>query len=183
MEYLSIKTGGIKFVLGWVVVFLVRLFPFRPPNFEPILATLMPYSKRYGAVPSFFFAFLSIALFDIMTGKTGMWTLITGAAYGALGIGAYFFFRNRESSIRNYLTFGIIGTILYDAVTGLSVGPLFYGQPFMAALVGQIPFTLMHLLGTVIFAVVISPAVHKWIVSNDTLDIPVLFGRLRSFVK
>lgn len=183
MQYLSIKTGGIKFVLGWVIVLLVRLIPFRPPNFEPMLATMMPYSKRYGVIPIFLFGFLGIALFDLITGRTGLWTLITGVSYGALGIGAYFFFKNRKSTIKNYLVFGIMGTIAYDAITGLSVGPLFYGQPFMAALIGQIPFTLMHLLGTVVFSVTISPVVHKWIVSNDTLEIPVIFGRIRSLMR
>ena len=183
MQYLSIKTGGIKFILGWVVVFLVRLIPFRPPNFEPMLATMMPYSKRYGAIPAFLFGFLGIIIFDLITGKMGMWTLITGVSYGALGIGAYFFFKNRESTIKNYLIFGVIGTILYDVVTGLSIGPLFYDQPFMSALIGQIPFTLMHLLGVVVFSVAISPAVYKWIISNDTLEIPVLFGRIRSLIR
>ena len=30
------------------VVFVIRLLPFRPANFEPMLATLMPFGKRYG---------------------------------------------------------------------------------------------------------------------------------------
>ncbi|PCI29759.1 hypothetical protein COB55_01640 [Candidatus Wolfebacteria bacterium] len=183
MHNLSIKTGGVKFILGWILVLLIRLLPFRPPNFEPMLATIMPYSKKYGMLPTFLFGFIGIVLFDIITGRVGMWTLITGVSYGALGIGAYLFFKKRKSSVTNYLTFGIVGTILYDAVTGLSIGPLFYNQPFMSALAGQIPFTLMHLLGTVIFSLAISPAVYKWVVSNNTLEIPFLWKKIYPSVK
>lgn len=179
MQYLSIKTGGLKLILGWLLVFAIRLVPFRPPNVEPMLAVMMPFSKRYGLFTSFFFGFLAIAIFDLFSGKIGMWTLITAVAYGALGIGAYFFFKNRKSSIKNYLIYGVAGTILYDAVTGLSIGPLFFGQPFMAALVGQIPFTLMHVLGTIAFVLVLSPALYRWVVTNSALELPAVWRALR----
>jgi hypothetical protein len=68
--------------------------------------------------------------------------------------------------------YGLLGSFLF----GLAVGPLFYGQPFIAALAGQIPFTLMHLLGTVLFSVVVSPLVYRWIVRNERLEL-TLFAR------
>ncbi len=172
------KGGWIKFLVGWVVVFAIRLIPFRPPNFEPIMATLMPFSKRYGYVGGFLFAFFSIVLFDVATVKVGAWTWITAVAYGLLGIGAYVFFKNRAASAKNFLVYGIVGTIAYDAVTGLSVGPLFFGQPFMEALVGQIPFTLSHFAGTVVFSLLASPALYKWVVMNKRLEAGVVFGKL-----
>lgn len=64
------------------------------------------------------------------------------------------------------LAYSIIGTIAYDALTSLTIGPLMFGQPFMNALVGQIPFTLMHLVGNAVLAVTISPLVYRWIVLN-----------------
>ena len=167
-----------KFIIGWVVVFAVRLVPFRPPNVEPVMATLMPFSKRYGYVGGFMFAFLSIALFDIAVSQVGMWTLITGVAYGLLGVGAYVFFRNRAASAGNFLAYGIVGTILYDVVTGLSVGPLFFDQPFMEALVGQVPFTIAHLAGTVFLSLVVSPALYRWVVTNQKLETDAVFGRI-----
>ena len=170
----------IKFSIGWVVVFLVRLLPFRPPNVEPILATIMPFSKRYKYLGGFLFGFLSIVLFDLVVWKLGMWTLITGVAYGLLGLGAYAFFKNRDASVKNFLTYGVVGTIAYDAVTGLSVGPLFFNQPFMEALLGQIPFTLAHLAGTIVFALTLSPALYRWVIMNDKLESSFVFGRLTS---
>jgi uncharacterized membrane protein len=171
MPNASLSTGSIKYVIGWVAVFLIRLIPYRPPNFEPMLAVAMPFSKRYGLVGSFAFGFLGIALFDAVTSGLGMWTWITAGAYGLLGVGAHYYFKHREANTLNFLVYGIIGTIAYDAVTGLSIGPLFFGQTFMSALTGQIPFTLMHLLGTVLFSVTVSPALYRWVITNDRLEL------------
>lgn len=174
----SFTTGWLKFVIGWGVVFLFRFIPFRPPNVEPMLATLMPFSKRYGVVGSFLFGFLGIVLFDAVTSGWGVWTLVTALAYGALGPASYLFFKNREASIGNFLRFGIIGTIAYDAATGLTIGPLFMGQPFLVALTGQIPFTLLHLAGTAVFATFLSPALYRWVVQNEVFEISFLKNRV-----
>ena len=74
---LTISSGMLKFVIGWAAVFLFRLIPFRPPNFEPMLAVVMPFSKRYGIVGSFLFGFLGIVLFDAITSGWGSWTAVT----------------------------------------------------------------------------------------------------------
>ena len=182
VHYLSMKlsmtTGWIKFAIGWIVVFLFRLIPFRPPNFEPMLATMMPFSKRFGVLGSFLFGFLGIVFFDAVTSGWGVWTAVTAVAYGVLGAGSCLFFKNREATVRNFLSFGIVGTLFYDAVTGLTIGPLFQGQSFMVALTGQIPFTLMHLLGTVVFATLLSPALYKWVVTSEQLELGVIFPAL-----
>ena len=175
-------TGWLKFVLGWVAVFLFRLIPFRPPNVEPMLATIMPFSKRFGIVGSFLFGFLGIILFDAVTSGWGIWTLVTALAYGTLGVGARLFFLNHEASVGNFLGFGIAGTLFYDVATGLTIGPLFQGQSFMAALVGQIPFTAMHLSGTIIFAIFLSPVVYRWIVQNEILELSILWKRTLSAI-
>ena len=164
----------LKFIIGWIVVFAIRLIPFRPPNVEPVMGTLMPFSKKYGVAGGFMFGFLSIALFDLATGAVGIWTLITGVSYGLLGVGAGFFFKNRESSVLNYVKYAIVGTIAYDAATGLTIGPIFYSQPFMDALTGQISFTLLHLLGNIVIAAGVSPLLYRWVVANGKLELPVI---------
>lgn len=177
MYTISLKTGWLKLAIGWTAVFLIRLLPFRPANFEPMLAVMMPFATRFGLFASFLFGFLGITLFDAVTSGIGMWTLVTAAAYGALGIGAHLYFAKREATTKNFLVFGIAGTVFYDIITGLTVGPLFFGQPFMLALVGQIPFTLMHLLGTVVFTFVLSPVLYKWVVRNDALEFSISWKR------
>lgn len=175
----SIPSGTLKFIIGWTSVFLFRLLllPVRPPNFEPMLGAVMPFSKRYGLIASFSFGFFGIVLYDAVTSGWGPWTWVTAICYGALGIGAYYFFKKREASVRNFLTYGIPATVLYDAVT-MTIGPLFSSQTWSVALIGQIPFTLMHLLSTVVFATVLSPALYRWVIQNESLEFSFIAPRL-----
>jgi hypothetical protein len=41
----------------------------------------------------------------------------------------------------------------------------------MVALVGQIPFTLLHLAGTVVFATLLSPVLYRWVVQNEVFEL------------
>ncbi len=168
-----------KFLTGFVLCLLLRLLPFRPPNIEPILATQMPFARAYGKIAGFVFAFFSIFLYDIITGKLGQWTFITAFAYGLLAFWASIYFKNKQNKPINYAKFAIMGTLAYDIVTGLSIGPIFFGQPFMEALIGQIPFTAMHLLGNTVLAVFISPVIYKFVIENKKLET----GFVLSFLK
>jgi uncharacterized membrane protein len=177
MTPIRISTGWLKFVLGWAAVFAIRMIPFRPGNFEPMLAVLMPFSKRFGVSTSFAFGFLGIALFDSVTSGIGVWTFVTALAYGALGVAGHLYFRNRAATRRNFLMFGLVGTLAYDVLTGLTIGPIFFGQPLVAAALGQIPFTLMHLAGTAVFTLALSPVLYRWIVTNDALEFNLALSR------
>ncbi len=164
------KKNWFKYIVGFLVCLLVRLIPFRPPNIEPILATQMPFSKAYGKVAGFSFAFLSIVLFDLIMSKVGMWTFITALAYGLLGLWAVFYFKNKKNNAWTYAKFAIMGTLAFDIVTGLSIGPLFFHQPFWEAFISQIPFTGLHLLGNISFAIILSPIIYKYVVENKKLE-------------
>ena len=170
MNKINFLDKVLKFLIGWTTCFLIRLIPFKTPNIEPLLATQMPFAKKYGALYGFFFGSLSILLFDIVSQKVGIWTLITGVCYGLLGVFASVFFKKQKSTRLSYLKFAVVGTIFYDALTGLTIGPLMFHQSFMESLIGQIPFTAMHLLGNCILAVTLSPLVYKWIVTNNNLN-------------
>lgn len=168
-----------KLLTGFGLCLLLRLIPFRPPNIEPILATQMPFSKAYGRIAGFSFAFLSIFLYDVITGKVGQWTFVTAFAYGLLAFWASVYFKNKDNKPITYAKFAIMGTLVYDAVTGLSIGPIFFGQPFMEALVGQIPFTAMHLFGNTALAVFISPAIYKFVIQNKKLETGYILNILK----
>lgn len=150
---------------------LFRLLPFRAPNVEPLLAVVMPFSARIGYMGSFLFAVSSIAVYDALTSGWGMWTLITALAYGALGLGSRAFFAHHTPSTANFVGFSVISTILYDAVTGLTVGPLFFNQPLAMAIVGQIPFTILHIAGSVLFALFVSPVVYRWVNAVEVVTV------------
>lgn len=174
---ISVPSVSLKVAIAWVGVFLFRLIPFGPPNFEPMLASIMPFSKRLSVVGSFLFGFLGILLFDAVTSGWGSWTWVTAFCYGGLGIASYFFFKNREAKTGTFLGFGIVGTLLYDAIT-MFIGPVFEGQSLALALVGQIPFTLLHLGGVTFFAIVLSPLLYRWLVKNESLELSFLMPRI-----
>ncbi len=162
-----------KFSIALVLCLLARLFPFRAPNIEPILATMMPIGRAYGALMGFSFAVLSILLYDIISGTAGIQTFFTLVAYGALGLWSGIYFSAKGGSASGgktsaiyYVKFAIMGTLFFDAMTGLTVGPLVFNQPFMSAVSGQIPFTLLHLVGNTAFAFVLSPAIYDSLIKQ-----------------
>ncbi len=168
------KKNWFKYIIGFVACILIRFIPFRPPNIEPILATQLPFAKAYGKLSGFFFGFFSIILYDILTSKIGIWTIITALSYGLLGLWATHYFKNRKSNSLNYAKFAILGTIAYDIVTGLSIGPLFFNQTLAQAFIGQVPFTILHLIGNVSFAFLLSPLIYKYVIENKKLEVQSL---------
>ena len=163
----------IKYSIAFLAVLLFRLLPFRAPNVEPLMATLMPLSKRYGALQGLLFAIASILVYDSFTSGWGTWTWVTAAAYGAVGIASHYYFKNRPASTGNFVRFSIAGVLFYDVVTGVIAGPMMYGQSFSASLSGQVPFTALHLLGAVMFAALISPALYRWFETSSVFSLSV----------
>ncbi len=159
-----------KYILGFIICLLIRLIPFRPANIEPILTTGMPFAKKYGSLAGFMFAFISMVSYDMITGKIGMWTIITALMYGIVALGAGLFFKIYESSRRSYVAYAIIGTLFFDATTGLTIGPLFFNQTLTQAFIGQIPFTVMHLIGNTVLAYTLSPLIYTYIIENKNFE-------------
>ncbi len=171
MNVTSSRTGAsLTFLAGWILSFGLRLIPFRPPNLETILTVQSPFTKRFGFATGFIFAFANIALFDIMTGKLGLWTLITAVSYGLLALFSVWYFKKRVGTPLQFGLHALYATLMYDAVTSLTIGPLFFGQSFTEAFFGQIPFTAYHLIGNVVLGVLISPLILRWVVLNPRLN-------------
>lgn len=157
----------LKVAIVFSAVLLFRLIPFRAPNVEPILASAMPLSKRSGAVSAAVFSALSIVAYDALTAGWGSWTIIAALAYAAVGAASGYYFSSRAASRANFVRYSVAAVLFYDAVTGLLPGPLLDGQSFSAALYGQIPFTVLHLLGSVAFAALVSPALYRWLETSE----------------
>ena len=155
-----------KFFITLIACLLVRLLPLRAPNIEPILAAAMPMGRAYGAFAGFSFGALSIILYDIITGTLGVRTVFTAGAYGLLGSASALYLKNKKSDKWSYVKVAVAGTLFFDAFTGLTVGPMFFGQSFAGALTGQIPFTALHLLGNTVFAYVLSPGLYNFLIKK-----------------
>ena len=159
----------IKLITTWIVCLGIRLIPFRPANVEPILASAMPVSKRYGSIVSVLFAVSGMALYDLLTGTVGVWSLVTIATYGLLTLAASLYFKNREASRTRFVAFSIVSTLMYDGITGLAMGPILFHQTFLQALIGQVPFTVSHLIGNALLAALVSPLLLSWLGAKDSL--------------
>lgn len=159
----------VKFSLLLISCLFFRLLPFRAPNIEPITATLMPLAGAYGKFIATIFAILSVLLFDAITGTVGVHTLFTLSAFVTIAIWANSYFQTKKANTSNYVRFAIMSTLFFDAVTGLLTGPIFFDQPFLIALWGQLPFTALHLLGNIIFAATLSPAIYHILIRKRKL--------------
>jgi uncharacterized membrane protein YuzA (DUF378 family) len=158
------KKNYFRFFIGLVACLFFRLIPFRAPNVEPIMATVMPIGRVFGALAGSTFAVLSILLYDVVTHTLGVQTFFTVIAYGIVGFWSVHYFKKSKADKWGYVRFAIMGTLFFDAMTGLTVGPLIFHQSFMGALLGQIPFTALHLVGNVVLAYMLSPAIYHFMI-------------------
>ncbi|MBU0611873.1 ECF transporter S component [Patescibacteria group bacterium] len=153
-----------KILIVFIGCFLFRLMPLRAPNVEPIMASVMPIGRKYGALMGFIFGFLSMFLYDSVT-HFGSWTWTTAITYGLIGAVSALYFQKAKTSAFNFAKFAFFATIAFDLVTGVLFAPIF-GQTISNALVLQIPFTALHLAGNIGFALTLSPVLNRWFLSE-----------------
>jgi uncharacterized membrane protein len=154
-----------KIFTVFISCLLFRLIPLRAPNVEPIMASIMPLGRRFGAVLGFLFGFLSIFIYDLLT-HFGAWTWVAGITYGFIGIVSFFYFKKFKSSVFNFALFAFFATLIFDFITGILFAPMF-GQTILNAFMMQIPFTALHLAGNIGFALTLSPLINKWLASSE----------------
>ena len=158
-----------KISIVFIGCLLFRFIPFRAPNVEPIMASLMPIGKKFGIVASFLFGFLSIMIFDFLT-HFGSWSFIAGITYGLIGVASFFYFQKFKSSAFNFAVFALFATIIFDLITGVLFAPIF-GETMFTAFILQIPFTILHLAGNIGFALTISPILNHWLATEKVFTL------------
>lgn len=180
---ISSLAGLPKYAAGFVGTLVFRVLSpfFGMWNVSPLMATELTGSKAYGPWVSGFYGALSIVLLDLVVGRVGSWTLVTALTYGAIGVWGAFFFKNRSATARNFVLASIVGTLFFDLVTGVLMGPLVYGQPWAEAMLGQIPFTVRHLAGNVFFASVLAPWFYRKIMDNPKWELNRVLARILRF--
>jgi ABC-type branched-subunit amino acid transport system permease subunit len=167
----------LKYAIGLITVIALRLIP-HPPNVEPIMSTMMPFSKRWGWLSGMIFGLVAILSYDLLTGTLGTWSFSTAGTYAFIGVLSGLYLKNKESSILHYVGFAVFATLLYDAITGIAFGVLVYHMSFMETFLGQIPFTLYHLGGNIALSVVVSPLLYRWVVTNPKLETSYISSQL-----
>ncbi|MDX9970391.1 MAG: hypothetical protein RBS56_00585 [Candidatus Gracilibacteria bacterium] len=172
----------IKYLIGLATVLALRLLP-HPPNVEPIMSTMMPFSKKWGPLSGMVFCLLAIFSFDLLTGTLGIWSLVTAATYALLGGLAGLYLKNKENKIKYYVGLSIVSTIIYDAITGIGIGMVFFNQSFITTFTGQIPFTLYHLLGNIVLSAIVSPLLYTWVITNPKLENSFVLNKIAFGIK
>ena len=169
--------GVPKYIAGFLFTLIFRLLSpfFGLWNVSPLMATELAGSKAYGPWIGGLYGAFSIILLDMIVGKTGSWTFITAITYGSVGVWGAYFLKKRSASAMNFVVASIVGTLFFDLVTGVLMGPLLYHQPWMEAIIGQIPFTLRHLAGNTFFALVLAPWFYKKIMENPKWELSHIF--------
>ncbi len=151
---------GISWQFGALAVLSMLLFPFFKGRYA-FLAGALGYSLA-DIAPAVLFGAQSI----------GLWTL-TGAL--SWGLVAVIFSRQKPSgSPFAFAKLGIGGTLLFDALTGPVASTFVWGMPFSDALLGQIPFTIKHLLGIAAVSLVLAPLLFPS-VKNALVDVEHIF--------
>ena len=166
-----------KYIIGFVATLVFRLISpfFGFWNISPLMATELAGAKAYGPIAGGLYGILSIALVDFLMGKIGSWTIVTALTYGAVGVYAAYFLKNRSATSYNFVVMSVVGTLFFDLITGVLMGPIFYNQPWMEAIVGQVPFTLRHLMGNIFFATALAPWFYKEIMMNPKWEMKKIF--------
>jgi hypothetical protein len=124
--------------------------------------------------------------FDVITGMVGPWTIVTSLTYAGLGLLFYKVLRSKNArktkvGLKKYLGCGITGVLIFDVITGVLAGPLMFGMSFELALLGQIPFTLLHLASACGFIVLITPLLDRHLIDSANFDDLFVWMKLKSF--
>jgi hypothetical protein len=143
---------GVSTALRWM-----RLFP----NNDPIMAVMLPCAKR-GRAAALAFPVVAMVLFDILSRRVGIWTVVTAGTYGLLGLAFSYAYRalasrGRAIGTATFLVSGVVGVLVFDFITGPILSSAMFRMSFVEAFVGQIPFTLKHLASVSAYTIVVSP--------------------------
>jgi len=153
------------------------------PNNDPIMGCMLPFARQDSWWKAPLFAFATMVSFDFITMRVGPWTAITALTYAGLAIMFHFTYKKIGTvKLRHYLGSGIVGVLIFDFVTGVVAGPAMFGIGFAQAAIGQIPFTVMHLITVSGFIIIITPILDRVIISNPTLEDSMVVNKLKFLV-
>jgi hypothetical protein len=169
----------LKYALGFLFCNAFRFLRIIP-NCDPIMGCALPFAKQgkwwHGAI----FALLAMVFFDFITMKVGVWTIVTALAYAGIAGAAHFAYKRvGKVKLKHYLGSGIAGVLAFDFVTGVLFGPVMFGMSYAQAIIGQIPFTAMHLLSATAFILVLVPLLDRAAVGNPAIGWSAALNRIK----
>jgi hypothetical protein len=159
-------------VSGIVATSGLRVLMAPLPNIEPVMTATIVAGVAGGPLAGLLMGVCSMVLSNILLAGgplTFPWILMmplivvyTSLSYGIIGsaAGILAVFR-RKWSRSDFAVFALLATLFYDFVTAVCFALQFYGPGgIYAALVAQVPFTVLH-LSNVVLAFVLAPHIVK----------------------
>jgi len=172
-----------KYAIGILFCNAYRLLRFIPNN-DPIMGCMLPFAKQGKWWHAALFALITMVSFDFITMRVGLWTAVTAGTYASLGLLFHFQYKRiKQVKLKHYLGSGVAGVLIFDFVTGVLFGPVMFGMTFAQALIGQVPFTILHLLTVSGFVLIITPLLDRTVISNPALEDSAVLNKLRFFAR
>ena len=176
------KGNYVKLILSLLIANAIRLLKIIPNN-DPIMGMMLPYSRQERWWVSPLFAFITMASFDVLTNKIGIWTLVTSFTYAAIALVFQFAYRRMRPTMGSYLVSGAFGVLVFDFVTGPVMSSYMFGMSFAEAFFGQVPFTALHLLSVSFFVLFLTPILDKSLIDNIALEDTVVMKKIAAIAR
>lgn len=172
----------VKYLLSMLFCNAYRLLRIIPNN-DPIMGFMLPFSRQDKWWQGSLFALITMISFDVITMRLGLWTITTALTYASLGLLFHLIYKKvGKVKLKHYLGSGVLGVLIFDFVTGVVFGPAMFGMSFLQALIGQIPFTLMHLITVSAFILIVTPVLDRAIVNNPVLEDSAVLNKIKLWV-
>ncbi len=148
-------------LVGWVLLASVAGVGLKaagaPPNVELLMPFVLSAGLAGGPVAGFLVGLSTRAAYDVYLGWAGWWTLLTAPSYAIAGLFIGYVGLKRKALGRwEMALLAGAATIVYDVVSMLAFG-LPFGIPLLNLVVGQIPFSIAHVGGNMLFCFLIAP--------------------------
>jgi len=178
----DIMKQKLKLAAGLVFCNLYRLLRVFP-NGDPIMGFALPMARKGKWWHSLLFPIVAMASFDLLVGRVGIWTLGTSLTYGLIGLAAWTHFSKKKTvKMKNYVKGSVAGVLAFDLVTGPIMSSFMFGMPFSAALIGQIPFTALHLASATAFTLLLAPVLDPQVAKETSNYTTEFFNRLNQLI-
>jgi len=130
------------------------------------------------------FPVVAMVSFDLITMKAGIWTVGTALVYGLIGLAFYSYFKGKEKAgLKSYAKASILGVLFFDFVTGPIMSSFIFEIPFQTALIGQIPFTVLHITSALIYTLILAPVLNPHIANSVTANLDKQISRVKMLIK
>ena len=157
-----------------------------PPNIESLMPFAVSAGIALGPLGGFLQAASMRAVYDGYQAWAGVWTIGTAVCYGAVGLLAAKFGRRFATNRVKIALFGGAMAVAYDALSLIVFYPMF-PMPVDALIIGQIPFTINHVLSSVVSCFLVGPFllnVFDQYLSEGRLSLEAIFKKpVASLVK